>query len=262
MGTPQATEEAGDATAAEGVTYVSRKKAQSALRALYDHLGQLGFQQQHVEAALQHQATQAMPSAEAALHWLCLNVPPDQLPAKFVSRSRAIAAAGAFVPTRPGQTTCHVSSLSLVASASHTHRPVMTLRSGGLVESWCGRGPADGCDDSSPSRDTHRANPERGVATVACTKGGQVQRLTVYLLSLSLSLTHNFTVLCCCTTRRGRGEGDRRGPANISLFRSPLGGASAAGRTSAARASPSTATQGAVDPGGRLAQGVDQTGGC
>jgi hypothetical protein len=104
VSTPQATEEAGDATAAEGVTYASRKKAQSALRALYDDLGQLGFQQQHVQAALQHQATQAMPSLEAALHWLCLNVPPDQLPAKFVSRSRAIAAAGAFVRTRLGHT--------------------------------------------------------------------------------------------------------------------------------------------------------------
>jgi len=104
--TPQATEDASDATAAEGVTYASRKKAQSALRALYDDLGQLGFQQQHVEAVLQHQATQAMPSQEAALHWLCLNVPPDQLPAKFVSRSRAIAAAGACVcPTRLGPET-------------------------------------------------------------------------------------------------------------------------------------------------------------
>lgn len=93
-GATQAEDDSGDGPEA-GVTYASRKKAESTLRALFADLLQLGFQQEHVEAVLQHQAKQAMPSMDAALHWLCLNVPPDQLPAKFVSRSRATSAAGA-----------------------------------------------------------------------------------------------------------------------------------------------------------------------
>jgi len=93
-------------------TNSTQRNLQQHYAALYDTLLEHGFEVEHVQAALAalhsssaeqqrqhwsqlHASTDAASGLEAALDWLCLNVPPAQLPRRFTGSSAAQVAVGA-----------------------------------------------------------------------------------------------------------------------------------------------------------------------
>ncbi|KAK3263400.1 hypothetical protein CYMTET_27791 [Cymbomonas tetramitiformis] len=63
----------------------SRKTAEEKLHDIYGGLERMGFKQAQIEAVLR--ALPGVRSQEAALDWLCLNTPPEELPQKFAAHS-------------------------------------------------------------------------------------------------------------------------------------------------------------------------------
>ncbi|KAL9256960.1 DExH-box ATP-dependent RNA helicase DExH7, chloroplastic-like protein [Drosera capensis] len=72
-------------TAAEEVSSLSRAQKAKRLKAVYEKLSCEGFSDDQIESALG--AFQDTATFETALEWLCLNVPPDDLPLKFANAS-------------------------------------------------------------------------------------------------------------------------------------------------------------------------------
>ena len=88
-----------------GGTQAADGKAISAeaLRETYDVLLGHGFQKDDVEAAMQ---ALGQPSQDAALDWLCINIPPDRLPSRFAGMTVALSIPRMCLPCfqlRPAQ---------------------------------------------------------------------------------------------------------------------------------------------------------------
>jgi hypothetical protein len=72
----------------------SAAQLQQAYQEAYEQLLRYGFTTQQVQDALSA-LPQHTVSTESALDWLCLHVPPGELPRRFVGQGRAAAAAAA-----------------------------------------------------------------------------------------------------------------------------------------------------------------------